>query len=120
MIIFLSIIFIGLTALFLHFINKKFEARKGNSMSPYQIGFIALVSEFVFMVLGKSFAFYFWYSWLGTADLTWSSTFFFWGPFSILVIAMPINIMLIVLLNCLLLPIANRVISPRGGATDGK
>lgn len=106
----------ALTCVFLHLMNKRFEKRNQNVLSPYQIGFIAVVSEAIFMVLGKSFAFYIWYSFLGSNP----GPFFFWGPFGVLVIAMPVNILLIVLINCLLLPIAKQVIRPRGGAADGR
>ncbi|MCQ2772169.1 MAG: hypothetical protein MJ238_02685 [Bacilli bacterium] len=107
----------AISCIFLYFMNKRFEARNQSVLSPYQIGFIAVVSEFIFMVIGKSFAFYFWYSFLSSG--TWSS-FFFWGPFAVLVIAMPVNILLITLVNCLLLPVAQKVISPRRGVSNGK
>lgn len=107
----------ALSIVFLHFMNKRFEKRNQNVLSPYQIGFIAVVSEFLFMVIGKSLAFYFWSVFLSSTP---NPDALFWIPFAVLVIAMPVNILLIALVNCLLLPVAQRVISPRGGASNGK
>lgn len=98
------------TCVALYFMNKSYVKRNLNTISPYQLAFVALISEVVFMLLGKSLAFYFWYSFLSSTP----GPFFFWGPFSVLLIAMPINILIIVGFNGLLLPISRLLIRERG------
>ena len=100
----------GATSLMLFLLDKKLK-KKGNQTSVYQIAFVCVISELLFMVLGKSLSFYFFYGFISEGS---TGSFFFWGPFAILVIAFPVNVLLETIVNCNLLPLADKLIKPRG------
>lgn len=93
-----------------HFLDKKFA---NNNISAYEITFICLVSEFLFMIIGKSLAFYVFYSFLSENPFP----FFFWGSFGILMVGLPINLFIEVIVNLTLIPVFN-MLSRR--ASNGK
>jgi len=98
------------TCVMLHFLDKALKKRNSD-VSVYQIAFVCLVSELLFMVLAKSLAFYFFYGFISEGA---TGSFFFWGPFAVLVIAIPVNVLLEVVVNCNLIPLADKLIKPRG------
>ncbi len=100
----------GVTCFMLAILDKNLRKR-GSQLSVYQISFVCVVSELLFMVLGKSLSFYFFYGFISEGS---TGTFFFWGPFAISTIAFPVNVLLEIIVNCNLLPLAFKLIKPRG------
>lgn len=100
----------ALTVVMLFLLDRNFAKRNVN-VSVYQIAFVCIISEILFMVFGKSLAFYFFFGFISSGA---TGSFFFWGPFAVLVIAIPVNVFLEVLVNCNLLPLAEKLIKPRG------
>lgn len=84
--------------------------KRDQKVSWSNLVLIATISEILLMLIGKSLAFWIFYSWI--ADIRFGAT--YWYFFSMLLVGTPINVLLIAGMNRLYFALGTRLLSVQG------